>query len=53
MEADKDSCGNDIREAAKIVTETDKKIVFSLDRNNEGTSFRGESLKLGNQLIGC
>ncbi|WP_268874670.1 hypothetical protein [Neobacillus drentensis] len=36
MEASKDSCGNEISEAANMVTETDKKIVFSLDRNNEG-----------------
>ncbi len=29
-----------IREAAKIVTDIDKKIVFIFERNNEGASFQ-------------
>ena len=40
---------NEISEAAKMVTDMDKKIVFNLERNNEGASFRGDSLKLCNQ----
>jgi hypothetical protein len=41
IEASKDSWGKEISEAANIVTDIDKKIVFSFERNNKWTSFQG------------
>ncbi len=49
MEASNDSCGKVISEAAKIMTNMDKKMVFSLERNNEGTSFQANGSNCANQ----
>ena len=40
MDASNDSLGKEISDAAKMVTETDKKTVFNFDRTNQEPSFQ-------------
>jgi hypothetical protein len=50
MEASKDSRGKEISDAAKIVTETDRKTVLSFDRTNQVPSFQTISMSCKSKL---